>query len=127
MLHTPYVPRLTSWFTAPHDWREVETGLVFQVGNQSFRVEAIRPRCEKMNRFQAWVYIRNLRTGRVFHETLASFWAGLDNSELGGGNALGVCISYSDHTKKAIARHNRKQARRRANLRALLVREGLVM
>lgn len=121
MLHTPYVPRLTSWFTVSHEWREIETGLTFNVGNQAFQVEAYRPKTPKLDIHQAWVFIRNLRTGRVFHETLASFWAGLDRADLDG-----YAVRYIDHAQKAIARHNRKQARRRANLRALLVREGLV-
>jgi len=121
MLHTPYVPRLTTRFTAFHDWREIETGLTFQIGNQTFRVEAYRPKIEKQHIYQAWVFIRNLRTGRIFHETLASFWAGLDRSELDGYG-----VHYIDHTKKAVARHHRKEARRRMKLRAMLVREGLV-
>ena len=112
MLKTPWIPTLTDRYTAHHDWRMPETGWTFRAGGSSYRVESILPRCAGVGRHRAWVNLLDLRTGRIFHECLESFWAMMDRGE--GPNS--VIVGWIDHEAKARRRHERRAARRQRRM-----------
>lgn len=113
MLNPPYVRNLTQRRTCQHEWRNVETGIIFQVLQErrgarsnwdAFEILAVLPTLEARQR--ALAIIRHLRTGRTFTEPLGKVWNGLD-----AGNLDGYLVGWTDHTAKAILRHNRRAKR----------------
>lgn len=115
MMNPPYVRNLTERRTCPHEWRSVQTGVMFEVWQErrgfrrghwdAYEILAVLPNL-KDYRCRAMAIIRHLRTGRVFQEPLGKVWNGLD-----AGNLDGYLVGWTDHTAKAILRHNRRAKR----------------
>lgn len=115
-------------FTARHDWRPVESGMIFRVTNATYQTLAILPRDERHGRYQARVVIQQLGTGRTFTEPLAGFWSGLDRGVFGSPRYSNLFVHWEPQwVKKSIERHARKLARERARVRRFLVVSGLVV
>lgn len=113
MLNPPYIRNLTARRTCRHDWRNVETGIIFQVLQErsgarsnweAFEILAVLPTLRD-TRCRALAIIRHLRTGRVFQEPLGKVWTGLD-----AGYLDGHLVGWTDQVGKAIRRHNRRHA-----------------
>ncbi len=109
-------------FTAEHDWRMPETGLVFGVGGFTYQVQAILPKDESQRRYRAQVVVAQLGTRRTFTEPLDKLWAGFDGHWLDGH-----LVRWNDSpVKKSIKRNRLKRQRAQARIRKMLVREGLI-
>jgi len=106
-------------FTARHDWRKPEVGLVWSVGRSTFRLEAIQPSDPTHGRYQALAVIRDLSSRHTFTWSLNRLWAEFDSSP-----AFRWCESY---IQKSISRHAKKDLKRRMKIRRFLVQEGLVI
>ena len=113
MLNPPYIRNLTARRTCRHDWRNVETGIIFEVWQvrgvsrpcwEAFEIMAVLPVLGSRQR--ALAIIQHLRTGRTFQEPLGKVWAGLD-----AGRLDGYAVGWTDHVAKAIRRHDRRATR----------------
>jgi hypothetical protein len=115
-------------FTVRHDWRMPETGLVFRVTNATYQTVAILPKNERQDRHRAQVILRQLGTTRTFTEPLDELWSGMDRGAFGSPRYSRLFVRWNPlWVEKAIKRHARKQAKRRAALRRFLVAAGLVV
>lgn len=114
-------------FTARHDWRPVETGMVFRVTNATYQTVAVLPKDDRHGRYRAQVVIQQLGTGRTFMESLEGFWDGLDRGVFGSRYSNLFVRWEPQWVKKSIERHARKVARERARVRRFLVVAGLVV
>ena len=106
MLNAPYTP-ITHRFTAQHDWRMPEAGLVFKVGSYSYRLDAILPEQRHWGTpyRPAQAVLRNLARNTTFVMRLNVFWAKLDGS---------WGITYPTDQERALRsrmRHHRRLAR----------------
>lgn len=115
-------------FTARHDWRMVETGMVFQVaGGATFQTIAILPKDERHGRYRAQILIRRMGTNQTFAEPLDRFWDQLDRNVFGSSYSNLFVRWEPMWVKKSIERHARKVARERARVRRFLVVNGLIV
>ena len=113
MLNPHSIRTLTERRTCQHEWRNVQTGVIFEVWQErrgfrrghwdAFEILAVLPTLAARQR--ALAIIRHLRTGKVFQEPLGKVWDGLD-----AGNLDGYLVGWTDHVAKAIRRHKRRRA-----------------
>lgn len=111
--------RSLSRFTARHDWRKPEVGLVWSVGRSTFRLVAIQPNDPAHGRYQSLAVIQDLGSRHTFTRSLNRLWAEFDSSP-----AFRWAQGY---IQKAIARNRKKALKRRMAIRRFLVQEGLVI
>lgn len=113
--------RALSRATQRHDWRKPETGLIFQLGTETYQTVEILPVCRAMGRESALV--RCVSVGghaKPMLMTIRGYWTMLDT------RAIGLNLSNQSFLK-AVRRHERLERKRRMRIRKFLVREGLIV
>ena len=112
MLNVPYLPTITNRYTARHDWRMAESGLIFRAGSHTFQVEAILPVIASR---PAQALIRNMARNTTFTMRLDLFWGHLDHDR----NVWFSFPSDEDRARHARDRHRRREARQAHSLNKL--------